>query len=245
MTGTVAVAVIPARGGSRRIPRKNIRLFAGRPMISYAIDCALRSGVFDKVIVSTDDAEVSAIATQCGAEVPFTRPAALSDDHAGTADVMIHAVDHCLAAGMNLTAACCIYPTAPFVRPEDVARGLEMLESTDLEFVFAATTFAYPIFRSFRRREGGGLEMIFPEVFHARSQDLPEAMHDAGQFYWGSPAAWRDSETAFGTSAGVIAIPRWRVQDIDTEEDWIQAEAMAPAIVRQMATESRHHGEPR
>jgi pseudaminic acid cytidylyltransferase len=222
--------VIPARGGSKRIPRKNIREFAGRPIIAHSIECALRSGLFERVIVSTDDAEISAVARRFGAEVPFTRPAELSGDHTGTADVIAHAVQFVLDEGTSLSAVCCIYPTAPFLRSEDLARGLGILESGELQFVFAATTFAYPIFRSFRQKPNGGLAMLFPEHLNSRSQDLPEVLHDAGQFYWGRKDAWLHYTNIFGEFSSVVNIPRWRVQDIDTEEDWIRAEAMASSI---------------
>jgi N-acylneuraminate cytidylyltransferase len=226
-----AIAVIPARGGSKRIPRKNIRVFAGKPIIAHSIDCALRSGTFERVIVSTDDAEISTVARRFGAEVPFTRPAELSDDHTGTADVIAHAVRFVLDEGTLPSAVCCIYPTAPFLRPEDLVRGLELLESGGLQFVLAATTFAYPIFRSFRRKSSGELEMLFPEYLNTRSQDLPDVLHDAGQFYWGTPNAWLNYTNIFGEFSRVVEIPHWRVQDIDTEEDWIRAEAMASSIV--------------
>jgi N-acylneuraminate cytidylyltransferase len=225
-----AIAVIPARGGSKRIPRKNIREFAGKPIIAHSIECALRSGLFERVIVSTDDAEISEVARQFGAEVPFTRPLELSGDHTGTAEVITHAVRFVLNEGTQVSAVCCIYPTAPFLRSEDLARGLQVLESGELQFVFAATTFAYPIFRSFRRESNGGLSMLFPEHLNTRSQDLPEVLHDAGQFYWGKKDAWLHYTNIFGEFSSVVSIPRWRVQDIDTEEDWTRAEAMASSI---------------
>jgi pseudaminic acid cytidylyltransferase len=228
-----AIAVIPARGGSKRIPRKNIREFAGKPIIAHSIDCALRSGLFDRVIVSTDDPEISTVARRFGAEVPFVRPTELSDDHTGTADVIAHAIRFVLDEGSKISWACCIYPTAPFLQSDDLVRGFELLESGGLQFVFAATTFAYPIFRAFRREPNGGLAMLFPEHLNPRSQDLPEVLHDAGQFYWGTKDAWLGYTNIFGELSSVVSIPRWRVQDIDTEEDWIRAEAMAPALTAQ------------
>lgn len=221
------VAVIPARGGSKRIPRKNIRPFAGKPMIAHSIDCALGSGLFERVIVSTDDAEIMQVARQYGAEAPFTRPDELSGDHAGTAEVIGHAIDFLRAEGSRVSAVCCIYPTAPFLDREDLRQGLSMLEAGELQYVFAATTYAYPIYRSFREKPTGGLEMLFPEHLLTRSQDLPEVLHDAGQFYWGRADAWANYSNVFGDLTTVVRIPRWRVQDIDTEEDWIRAESMA------------------
>lgn len=233
-----AIAVIPARGGSKRIPRKNIREFAGKPIIAHSIDCALRSGLFERVIVSTDDAEISAVARRFGAEVPFVRPAELSDDHTGTAEVIAHSIRFVLDEGSKVSSACCIYPTAPFLQSDDLVRGFEMLESGGLQFVFAATTFAYPIFRSFRREPNGGLAMLFPEHLNTRSQDLPEVLHDAGQFYWGTKDAWLSYTNIFGELSSVVSIPRWRVQDIDTEEDWIRAEAMASSIGAHASTDA-------
>jgi N-acylneuraminate cytidylyltransferase len=222
----VKVAVIPARGGSKRIPRKNIRPFAGKPMIAHSIQCAVQSGLFQRVIVSTDDEEIADVARRHGAEIPFFRPRELSDDHAGTTEVIAHAVEWLQARGITLTAACCIYATAPFVRAADLHEGLELLESGSWQYVFSATTFAFPIFRSFRQDAAAGVEMFFPEHFTTRSQDLPEALHDAGQFYWGRPQAWLARARIFDRSSTFVRIPRWRVQDIDTEEDWARAELM-------------------
>lgn len=223
------VAVIPARGGSKRIPRKNILPFAGKPMIAYSIQCARDSGLFDRVIVSTDDAEIAKIAVEQGAEAPFVRPPELSDDYAGTTEVIAHAVEF-LQRQATLTAVCCIYATAPFIDKEDVQRGCSLLEAGDWEYVFSATTYGYPIFRSFRMNEAHGVQMFYPEHFGTRSQDLPEALHDAGQFYWGRPRAWLDRARIFSDRATIVSVPRWRVQDIDTTEDWHRAETLAQAL---------------
>jgi N-acylneuraminate cytidylyltransferase len=170
---------------TKRIPRKNVRVFAGKPMITHSIECAVRSHLFERIIVSTDDDDIARIATSCGAEVPFRRPTELADDHAGTEDVMAHAVRWLLDGGTALSAACCIYATAPFVQAGDLRRGLEILRTTDAQFVFPATTFPSSIFRAFQEAPSGGIEMFFPENYQLRSQDLPEALHDVGQFYWG------------------------------------------------------------
>jgi len=220
------VAIIPARGGSKRIPRKNILEFAGKPMIAHSILCALGSGLFGRVIVSTDDSEISQVARDFGAEVPFLRPQELSDDHTSTNAVVSHGVKWLQSQGANLSAVCCIYATAPFIHAEDLKRGLETLEAGDWQYVFSATSFAYPIFRSFQKNAEGGVEMFFPEHFNARSQDLPEALHDAGQFYWGRPQAWLNRLRGFEKWSTIVRIPRWRVQDIDTPEDWARAEIM-------------------
>lgn len=224
------VAVIPARGGSKRIPGKNIREFAGKPIIAHSIECALRSGLFGQVIVSTDDVGIAQIARRFGAEVPFIRPAELSDDHATTTDVVVHAIEFLQRGGADLSSVCCIYATAPFVRHEDLQQGLNALEAGDWQFVFSATTFDSSIFRGFREKADGGLEMLFPEHRDTRSQDLSEALHDAGQFYWGRPRAWLDRVQIFGSVSTVVRIPRWRALDIDTEEDWLLASAMAAHV---------------
>jgi pseudaminic acid cytidylyltransferase len=225
------VAVIPARGGSKRIPRKNVRAFAGKPMIAHSIECAKESGVFDRIIVSTDDEEISRISRDYGAEVPFVRPKELSDDYANTTDVMSHAVGWLEGKGIAASGVCCIYATAPFIRSEDVKNGLAILETGRWAYVFSATTFPAPVFRSFQKNADGGIEMLFPQHYASRSQDLPEALHDAGQFYWARPRTWLDGAAIFGINSTVISIPRWRVQDIDTEEDWVRAEAMTGYLV--------------
>lgn len=218
--------MIPARGGSKRIPRKNLRLFAGKPMMAHSIDRALESGLFDRVIVSTDDQEISEVAMACGAQVPFRRPAALADDYATTLDVMQHAVTWLQANGPEPTAICCIYATAPFISSADLARGLERFLADDWLYVFSAAAFAYPVFRSFQMEPDGGLRMVFPQHALTRSQDLPRALHDAGQFYWGQPQAWLNRAAIFSARSTVVEIPHWRVQDIDTPEDWDRAEVI-------------------
>jgi len=225
------IAVIPARGGSKRIPRKNIKPFSGKPMIAWSIEAAKSSGLFDRIIVSTDDAEIAEVAKQWGAEVPFMRPEALSNDHAGTTPVIAHATQWALAQGMDVEAVCCIYATAPFVQVDDLKRGWEALESGDWDYAFTVTDFAAPIFRAFRQTKEGGIEMFYPEHFAARSQDLPVALHDAGQFYWGRPAAWIEGKRIFDHRSKPVLIPRWRVQDIDTPDDWERAEILAPIIM--------------
>jgi N-acylneuraminate cytidylyltransferase len=227
---TRAIAVIPARGRSKRIPRKNIRDFCGKPMIAWSIEAAKISGLFDHIIVSTDDAEIAEVAKQWGAEVPFMRPAELSDDHAGTTEVIAHATQWALDQNLDLDAVCCIYATAPFIQVNDLKRGLAALESGDWAYAFTVTDFAAPIFRSFKQTAKGGIEMFYPEHFLTRSQDLPIALHDAGQFYWGRPLAWIDGKRVFDRGSIPVIIPRWRVQDIDTMEDWLRAELMFRAF---------------
>jgi N-acylneuraminate cytidylyltransferase len=224
------IAVIPARGGSKRIPRKNIRPFCGKPIIAWPIDAARASGLFDHVIVSTDDPDIAETARGLGAEAPFERPAELADDHAGTIPVIAHATGWARDQGWPVDAVCCIYPTAPMIAPDDLAEGLRLLGEGTHDFVLTATDYASPIFRAFRQAEDGGLAMVFPQHFDTRSQDLPRALHDAAQFYWGRPDAWLTARTLFGPRTTALLIPRWRVQDIDTPDDWTRAEALFRAL---------------
>jgi pseudaminic acid cytidylyltransferase len=225
------IAIIPARGGSKRIPRKNIKEFCGKPMIAWSIEAAQASKLFDRIIVSTDDIEIAEVARQWGAEVPFMRPAELSNDYAGTTEVIAHATQWFIDQEFELDAVCCIYATAPFVQEADLKSGLAMLKSGDLAYAFTVTDFASPIFRSFKQTNEGGLEMFFPEHFDKRSQDLPTALHDAGQFYWGRPSAWLEGKRIFDSHSLPVIIPRWRVQDIDTPDDWQRAELMHEVII--------------
>lgn len=218
------MAVIPARGGSKRIPRKNIKIFCGKPMIAWSIEAAKNSNLFDKIIVSTDDDEIAEVSIKCGAQVPFTRPKDLSNDFVGTSEVISHATQWALSQNFNLEAVCCIYATAPLVQTSDLSRGLKILQDGIWDYAFSVTEFSSPIFRSFRKSEKGGLEMFFPDKFEVRSQDLPVAYHDAGQFYWGLPNAWLKAVKIFDQHSAPVLIPRWAVQDIDTHEDWKRAE---------------------
>ena len=224
------VAIIPARGGSKRIPRKNIKLFCGKPMIAWSIEAALQSACFDQVIVSTDDAEIAEVARQWGATVPFMRPAELSDDHTGTIPVIRHAIDWFNAQGKKVELACCLYATAPFVSAEDLGRGLDMLQGDDCDYAFSVTSYAFPIQRAIRVTEQGRVEMFSSEYFNTRSQDLEEAYHDAGQFYWGRAEAWCEGRMIFARGSIPVILPRHRVQDIDTPEDWVRAEWLFKAM---------------
>lgn len=218
------VAIIPARGGSKRIPRKNIKNFLGKPIIAYSIEVAKALSIFDKIIVSTDDEEIKEISMEYGAEVPFMRPSEISDDFTGTHEVIGHAVSELIRIGYDLDYVCSIYPTAPLVQSKDILQGYELIKNGDWENVFAATTFNYPIFRSFEKLESGGLKMLYPEYYSSRSQDLPVALHDAGQFYWAKPKTWIEKSKGYHLNATVILIPSWRVVDIDDLDDWKRAE---------------------
>lgn len=225
------IAVIPARGGSKRIPGKNIREFCGRPMIAWPIEAARESGLFDRIVVSTDDEEIAEVSRREGAEVPFTRPDRLADDHTGTGPVIRHAVEWILEHWGTPEHICTIYATAPFVRAEDLREGLEKLQGADdAHKSFAVTSFPFPIQRALRITESGRVEMFQPEHEKTRSQDLEEAYHDAGQFYWSTLEGVLEDVPTFSQASVPVIMPRHRVQDIDTPEDWETAEALFRAV---------------
>ena len=224
------VAIIPARGGSKRIKNKNVRSFAGQPMISYSILAAQRSELFDRIIVSTDSEDIARVAEAYGAEVPFMRPPDLSNDHTATAPVIQHALRWLADHGTSLGYACCLYATAPFVQAKYLTQGLETLRQTNASSVFSVTTFSFPILRALRLTEDGMLRMFWPEHELSRSQDLPEAYHDAGQFYWLNVKMFLDTGRLYAKDSRPVILPRYLVQDIDTLEDWERAELMFEAI---------------
>ena len=219
-------AVIPARGGSKRIPRKNIKSFGGKPMIAWSIEAALESECFDQVIVSTDDSEIAKVAVEYGATVPFTRPQNLSDDHTGTIPVIRHSIQWLQTNHKDVEYVCCLYATAPFVRPGDISTGLTSLIESDADYAFSVTSYGFPVQRAIRLTTEGRIEMLHPEHFNTRSQDLEEMYHDAGQFYWGKANAWLEGKVIFTPESVPVRLPRHRVQDIDTLEDWERAEWM-------------------
>jgi pseudaminic acid cytidylyltransferase len=220
----VIVAVIPARGGSKRIPRKNIRPFSGRPIIAYSIATALESKLFDRVIVSTDDEEIASVARDAGAETPFIRPANLADDFTGTIAVIAHAVKWLIQQAQAPEFACCIYPTAPFLRASDLRAGLDQLKSGSKQYAFSVTDFEFPIQRAFRISKDGGISPFDQKAITMRSQDLEAAYHDAAQFYWGRTDAFVRELPIISEHSLPVILPRYRVVDIDTLEDWHQAE---------------------
>lgn len=222
------VAIIHARGGSKRIPKKNIKPFCGKPMIFYPIKAALKSGLFDKVVVSTDSQEIAEVAKQFGAEVPYMRPAELADDHSTTARVLAYDIKQF----EELTLACCLYATAPFLTAESLKRGFDVMQSDEsIETAFSVATYDFPIFRALKVNERGCLEMYWPEHRNTRSQDLPDAYHDAGQFYWVNPKTFAQNPMLYTSNSRPIVLPRYLVQDIDTIEDWERAEYMYKALM--------------
>ena len=227
------VAVIPARGGSKRIPRKNIKLFADKPMIAYAIEAATQCGLFTHVVVSTDDEEIAAISKEYGAETPFPRPPQLADDHTPTVPVIAHAVMACKGLGWQFEYVCCIYPGVPFIQQDDVRSALELLQDTaSVEYSFPITAFPSAVQRALHRKESGIVASFHPEYELTRTQDLEPAYYDAGQFYWGRKRAWLNNPNVHNSGVGLV-IPNWRVVDIDTPEDWQRAEAIHRALFNQ------------
>ena len=223
------IAIIPARGGSKRIPRKNIKNFCGKPMIAYSIEAALQSELFDKVIVSTDDKEIAKMAQAYGAEVPFIRPPELSDDLTPTIPVIAHAIKELKKEG-PVDIACCIYATAPFIQIETLKEAHDLLLKNQSDYTFSATSFAFPIQRAIKLDKNKHVEMFNPEHFNTRSQDLEEAYHDAGQFYFGKTEAWLNERPIFSVNSTAVILARHLVQDIDTMEDFKRAELMYKAI---------------
>lgn len=232
------VAIIPARGGSKRIHQKNIRLFAGKPIIAYSIAAAKKTGLFDRIIVSTDSEEIAYIARKENAEIPFMRPADISDEYTVTGEVIFHALKWLEESGDPVDYVCCIYATAPFIKPEYIIQGYNEMKKMAAASAFSVTTFPYTIFRALKINEKGRLEMIWPENHSRRSQDLPDAYHDAGQFYWADARKFVKGKKFLTRDTLPIVIPRYLVQDIDTNEDWETAERMFIALQRRTEQKS-------
>ena len=223
------VAIIPARGGSKRIPKKNIKSFYGKPIIYYSIKTAIQTNIFDKIIVSTDSEEIAQVAKLYGAEVPFLRPKELSDDFSTTTDVTNHAVNWLKDNGYKCEYICTIYPTAPLLMEKYLLQGFQQLQKSDAIYAFSATSMPFPIQRTFTLTKQGRCKMFWPKNFTSRSQDLEESYQDAGQFYW-MKTNHNSEEILFGKDSIPIILPRHLVQDIDTLEDWQRAELMYKVI---------------
>ncbi|RDV16476.1 pseudaminic acid cytidylyltransferase [Pontibacter diazotrophicus] len=217
------IAIIPARGGSKRIPRKNIKDFLGKPIIAYSIEAALHSGLFEEVMVSTDDEEIAAVAKKYGASVPFLRSSATSDDFATTAAVLTEVLKDYAAAGGNFVYGCCLYPTAPLVKIPSIKEAFELMTSQQYNTVLPVLRYSYPIWRSLKM-EGDKVLMNWPEHRLSRSQDLPASFHDAGQFYWFNVKAFMEKQELFTNNTGAIELSELEVQDIDNLSDWKLAE---------------------
>jgi pseudaminic acid cytidylyltransferase len=218
------LAIIPARGGSKRIPRKNIKNFLGKPIIVYSIKSAIASKIFDEVMVSTDDKEIAGVAVKYGAKIPFFRSAKNSDDHATTADVIKEVISEYKKQGNNYDYVCCLYSTAPFVTAEKLIRAKETLEKSHADSVLPVTAFSFPIQRSFKIDTKGRLKMNWPKNMNARSQDLLPTYHDAGQFYFLDVKKFLLNKIIFSGDTLPMIVPETEVQDIDNEEDWKMAE---------------------
>mgnify|MGYP000613173252 CR=1 FL=1 len=220
------ICVIPARGGSKRIPRKNIKEFNGKPIIAYSIEAAFESNCFDQIIVSTDDIEIKEIAKKYGAKVPFIRPAELSNDYVVTFKVIKHAIEWMEINNKNIENVCCLYPTAPFVQSQIISKAFKKFQDLNADYCFSLTSFPFPIQRAIKIDQNDKIDMFNPDQFSSRSQDLEDAFHDAGQFYWGKAQAFKDEVPLFSEVSIPYMLPRYLVQDIDTNEDWIRAEVM-------------------
>ena len=226
-----AVAIIPARGGSKRVPRKNIKDFFGKPLIAYSIEAALKSNLFEKVIVSTDDEEIANVAIKYGANVPFIRPKELSDDFTGTGAVIEHTINYLKGQEEVYDFVCTIYATAPFLQEKYLIEAFDKLKNSNARNAFSCTSMPFPIQRTFKITDDERCEMFWPENFSKRSQDLEEAYQDAGQFYW-TNLDIKSTDIIFGKDSIPIILPRYLVQDIDTLEDWQRAEFMYEAVLR-------------
>ena len=218
------ICIIPARGGSKRIPRKNIKLFLGKPIIAYSIEAAINSKIFDEIMVSTDDIEIASIAKEYGAKVPFFRSEKNSNDFSTTSVVIEEVIFEYKKFGKYFDQICCCYSTAPFISPERLTQGLELLENKEVESVFPIVEFDYPILRSFKLNENKYLDYNWPEYINSRSQDLPNSYHDAGQWYWIKATAFETYRNLFTPKTKAIQLSKIEVQDIDNESDWNLAE---------------------
>jgi len=223
-----AVCIIPARGGSKRIPKKNIKDFFGKPLIVYSIQTALESNLFDKIVVTTDDDKIAKIAKEYGANI-IKRPKELADDYTGTQDVIDHAIEYLQNQGDVFDFVCTLYATAPLLQSKYLIKGFEELKNSDAINTFSATSMPFPIQRTFKLNDSGRCEMFTAEHYMTRSQDLEEAYQDAGQFYW-TKLNKKSDDTMFGKDSIPIILPRHLVQDIDTLEDWKRAEMMYKVI---------------
>jgi pseudaminic acid cytidylyltransferase len=225
------IAIIPARGGSKRIPGKNLKMFCGKPMIAWAIGYAIESEIFDKVIVSTDDERIAEVARAAGAETPFARPAELADDFTPTVPVIAHAIETCQTMGWEIEYVCCIYPCVPFLQTSDLINAFALMQENDAYFAYPVTDYAHPIQRAMYRLSTGHMRFAQPEHELTRTQDLEKNYHDTGQFYWGKASAWTARMNMHTAGVGMV-VPNWRVVDIDNADDWKRAELLHEVFAR-------------
>ena len=220
------IAIIPARIGSKRIPKKNIKKFLGKPIIWYSIKAALKTKIFDKIIVSTDDKEISELSKKFGAEVPFLRSTALSNDYTDTRSVIADTIEK-IEGSLIFKNVCCIYPANPFIFERDIIKGFNLLKKKNIKYVFASSAYNHSIYRSFKLDKNLSPKMIFPSNFDKRTQDIKETFHDVGQFYWRKKEDWFIEKNIFNNkNSASILIPKWRAIDIDTVDDWKFAEKL-------------------
>lgn len=218
------IAIIPARGGSKRIPKKNIKVFFGKPIIAYSIEVALKSKLFDEVMVSTDDIEIAKISEQYGAKVPFLRSSVNSNDYATTFDVIEEVINYYKQNSIHFNEACCIYPTAPFITPLKLKSFFDFLQSSKFDCVFPVLKYSYPIQRALKLNELNKMQMISPKHIVSRSQDLKDSFHDAGQFYCFNVLKLMEAKSLWTNNTGALEVKEMEVQDIDNIEDWEIAE---------------------
>jgi len=226
------IAIIPARGGSKRIPRKNIKSFCGKPMIAYAIEAAHETKLFERIVVSTEDEEIAAIAQKWGAEVPFMRPTDLADDYTGTTPVIAHGIQTLQEMGWEFRYVCCIYPAVPLIQGSDIKAALELLKNGIAAYTFPVTEFPSAVQRALRRDQSGCIQPFYPECEKIRTQDLEPAYFDVGQFYWGRVKSWLEVDSIYKTGISIV-IPQWRTVDIDTYEDWERAEMLYKSMSKE------------
>jgi pseudaminic acid cytidylyltransferase len=225
----VNIAIIPARGGSKRIPRKNIKEFCGKPMIAYAITAAKEAGLFEHIVVSTDDEEIAQIANALDAETPFVRPAELANDYTATVPVVVHAIETCRTLGWQFDQVCCIYPGVPFIQIDDLKGSLGKMNNSEADYCFPVTEYPSAIQRALKLLNNGKTKPFYPQFELTRTQDLEPTCYDAGQFYWGKDEAWLTTPNIHSNGLG-YPVPNWRVVDIDTPEDWQRAQLIYRAI---------------
>ena len=224
------IAVIPAREGSKRIPGKNYKAFNGVPIIINTIKKLKKSKIFDKIIVSTNSNKISKIAKKYGAKVPFKRPKILSNGYASGTSVISHCIKFLMKKGYQFDYVCCVYAPNPFLKIDDLKKGYKKINSKKFDYVFAATPYHFPYFRSFTFTKKSGVKMIFYKNYKKRSQDLDEILCDAGQFYWGKKRAWLQKKVIFAKNSDIVVVPKWRYQDIDTLDDWKRAEILSRVL---------------